>query len=243
MSLTIYPLHLGETQVDYSMMVWQKNCGEKTWVPTLAWLILGHDKPILVDTGFRSMDDIRKVGVGARQTEGQTLEAQLAKHKVGPADIGYVIHTHLHLDHCGQTYKFDNAEIFVQRRELQFAAAPLYPTSSYDRVDIARLIGDLWPRLTLLDGDTDVFPGIGTRVTQGHTPAHQMVLVELASGTAVIAGDAAFIPAVNIDQQIPPGYIYNLQAATEELQFLKHQKYVLLTHDIDAYERHATGLS
>ena len=242
MSLTIFPVHLGETQVDFSMLVWGTNCGQKTWGPVLGWLILGAEKPILVDTGFRSSEDLSKV-VPARQSEEQTLEAQLAKHDLTPGDIGYVIHTHLHVDHCGLTYKLENAQLFAQRKELQFAAAPLFPAAFYDPVDISRLMGDLRPRLELLDGDTELFPGIRTIVSEGHTPAHQMVFVELASGTAVICGDAAYNFSFNVEHQVPPGYYYNLQAVTEELQLLKRQKYVLPTHDGEIYERYAGGVS
>lgn len=242
MSLSIHPVHLGETQVDFSMLVWGTNCGEKTWGPVLGWLILGGQKPILVDTGFRSAEDLSQV-VPARQSEEQTLEAQLARHDLKPGDIGYVIHTHLHVDHCGLTYKLENAELIAQRKELQFAAAPLFPAAFYDQVDIARLMGDLRPRLTLLDGDAELFPGIRTIVTQGHTPAHQMVFVELESGTAVICGDAAYNYAYNVGHQVPPGYYYNLQAVTEELALLKRQKYVLPTHDGAVYERFVDGIS
>jgi N-acyl homoserine lactone hydrolase len=241
-SLTIFPVHLGETQVDFSMLVWQTNCGEKTWGPVLAWLILGAEKPILVDTGFRSADDLSQI-VPARQSEEQTLEAQLAKHDLTPGDVGYVVHTHLHVDHAGLTYKLENAEILVQRRELEFAQTPLFPAAFYDQVDVGRLLGDLSPRVKQLDGDSELFPGIRTVVTEGHTPAHQMVFVELASGTAVICGDAAYNVAYNVEAQVPPGYYYNLQAVSEELQLLKQQKYVLPTHDGAIYERYAEGVS
>jgi hypothetical protein len=30
MSLTIYPLNLGEVEVDFSFLVWQTNCGTPT---------------------------------------------------------------------------------------------------------------------------------------------------------------------------------------------------------------------
>lgn len=243
MSYSIFPLDLGETKVDFSMLVWQTNCGQKNWGPVLGYLILGADKPIVVDTGFRSAEDLTNAGVPSRQSEEQTLAAQLAKHDLTPADIGYVIHTHLHVDHCGLTYQMENAQIFVQRKELQFAAAPLFPVGFYDRIDIARLLTDMWPRVTLLDGDGEILPGIRGLVKQGHTPAHMMVFVDLASGTAVIAGDAAYNVEYNVGMQIPPGYYYNLQAVTEELQILKRYEHVLPTHDPDVYARYAGGLS
>jgi glyoxylase-like metal-dependent hydrolase (beta-lactamase superfamily II) len=208
----------------------------------LGWLILGSEKPILVDTGFRSAEDLSQI-VPARQSDEQTLEAQLAKHDLKTGDVGYVIHTHLHVDHAGLTYKLANAELFAQKRELEFAAEPLFPAAFYDQTDIERLNSDLKPRLTLLDGDTELFPGIRTIVTEGHTPAHQMVFVELDSGTAAVCGDAAYNYEFNVEKQVPPGYYYNLQAVSDELKLLKEQTYVLPTHDGAVYDRYAGGIS
>lgn len=89
MSSAIHPLNLGEVQVDGSFVVWQTNCGEPMYVPATAWLITGAGKPILVDAGFRSAEDVTAYsGLAARRAENQTLEAQLALHDPSPADIG-----------------------------------------------------------------------------------------------------------------------------------------------------------
>jgi glyoxylase-like metal-dependent hydrolase (beta-lactamase superfamily II) len=39
--------------------------------------------------------------------------------------VEIVISTHLHWDHCGNFSIFPNADIYVQRRELGSAVAPL----------------------------------------------------------------------------------------------------------------------
>src|SRR5947209_19580839 len=88
MSLTIYPLNLGEVEVDFSFLVWQTNCGNPTYVPATSWLITGADKPILVDAGFPSAADVKAYsGVNARQSPEQTLEAQLSTYKRKPGEI------------------------------------------------------------------------------------------------------------------------------------------------------------
>ncbi len=93
MSLAIYPRNLGELETDFSTLIWLTNRGTRTNVPSTSWLIIGAEKPILVDTSFRIVDDT------ARRSSEQTLEAQLARHGLHPEDIGYVVHTHLHIDH------------------------------------------------------------------------------------------------------------------------------------------------
>lgn len=57
MAITVFPLDLGEMEMDRSFTVWQTGCGEREWFPAAAWLVLGAGKPILVDTGFRSVED------------------------------------------------------------------------------------------------------------------------------------------------------------------------------------------
>src|SRR6266436_2838289 len=41
--------------------------------------------------------------------------------RMTPADIGLVINTHLHFDHCGQNAVFKHAACYVQRTELDRA--------------------------------------------------------------------------------------------------------------------------
>lgn len=244
MSLAIYPLQVGEVEVDFSFLVWQTNCGTPTYVPSTSWLITGADKPILVDTSYRSAEDVKAYsGLNARRPAEQTLEAQLAKHNLKPADIGYVIHTHLHIDHCGLDDQLPNARIFLQRAELQYAAAPLFPIPFYDRQDIATLVGKLWDRVEVMDGERELFPGIRTVFTGGHTPAHQMVYVEVPSGTAIITGDAAYIASINVKMQVPFGYYVNLHEVMAGLRRIAQDgKHVLPTHDAEVYKLYPEGI-
>jgi N-acyl homoserine lactone hydrolase len=236
MSLAIHPLNLGELETDFSMLIWQTKCGTRTNIPSTSWLITGAEKPILVDTSFRSVDDT------ARRSSEQTLEAQLARHRLHPEDIGYVVHTHLHFDHCGLDDLLPNARLLLQRAELQYAAAPLYPAWMYDRQDIAKLVSTLWDRVDLLDEECELFPGIRTVFTGGHTPAHQMVYVEVPSGTAIITGDAAYL-VTNVEQQVPFGYFVDLEQVMAALRRIARDgKHVLPTHDPEVYTRYPAGI-
>jgi N-acyl homoserine lactone hydrolase len=129
MYLSIHPLDLGDLELDVSFANWQTGCGTKSWFPTTAWLVLGAQKPILVDSSFRSVEDaLSNQGLTARRSQQQTLAYQLAKHGLNPADVGCVLHTHVHMDHSGQDILLPNAKILLQRKELQNAAAPnIYP--------------------------------------------------------------------------------------------------------------------
>jgi N-acyl homoserine lactone hydrolase len=104
-----------------------------------------------------------------------------------PGDIGLVINTHLHFDHCGQNAVFKHAAFYLQRAELDRA-----------RVQSPQLAGwfdFMGAQFELLDGDAEVLPGLRVIATPGHTVGHQSVLVESADGGSdVLIGDAAYQP-------------------------------------------------
>src|SRR5882757_1760007 len=119
MGLEIQPMNLGEGEADTSFMVWSMTPGEKRWIPCSTYLILGGETPILVDAGFRDVDELfASSGFPFRQSPEQTLEANLAKHGLEPGEVGMVLFTHLHLDHTGVADKLPNSRLVIQREEL-----------------------------------------------------------------------------------------------------------------------------
>jgi len=245
MHLSIHPLDLGDLEMDVSFVNWQTDCGTKSWFPTTAWLILGAERPILVDSSFRSVEDaLSNQGLTARRARHQTLAYQLAKHGLKPADVGYLLHTHIHMDHSGQDILLPNAKILLQRKEIQNAAAPnIYPVAFYDRLNVARLVSDLWSRVEILDGETEPIPGIRCVPMPGHTPGHQAIYVATQSGTAIICGDAAMNVSVNVDKQVPPGFLDNMADTMSGLRKLQREgKYILPTHDPDVFSKYPNGV-
>jgi glyoxylase-like metal-dependent hydrolase (beta-lactamase superfamily II) len=83
---------------------------------------------------------------------------------------------------------FPNATYVVQRNELAFArhtnerTRASYLPHNYEPVDAAG-------RWRLLDGDTEILPGIHARLTPGHIPWHQSIVVSSGGETAVFLGD------------------------------------------------------
>ncbi|WP_180954595.1 N-acyl homoserine lactonase family protein [Bacillus sp. V5-8f] len=197
MSLEVHIMNVGDVELDSGFLVWGHDLGKRLIVPTYSFLILGAEKPILVDTGFRSTDIMARLGMVGIQTEEQKIENHLAKHGLKPEDIGYVIHTHLHIDHAGQTHKFPDAVAVVQRREMEAAFSGTMG-KQYTYEDSEHMFqrlhkpGSLW----LLDGDKsgpiDVVPGVKCVFANSHTPGSQFVYVETSEGTAVICGDTIY---------------------------------------------------
>ena len=150
----------------------------------------------LVDTGVGGpqgvQDDWRAVNVAAADA--------LAGLDLSPADISLVINTHLHFDHCGQNAVFKHAAFHVQRAELARARR--------EAPDLADWFDFADARFELLDGDTEIVPGLSVMTTPGHTAGHQSVVIRGADGDDLLIGDAAYTPRLYSgpdDQKLPPG--------------------------------------
>jgi N-acyl homoserine lactone hydrolase len=245
MGLTIHPLSLGEGEVDSSFAVWQLTPGTKVKVPLTGYLILGGTEPVLVDTGVGDPAALSaSVGIPFTRSAEQTLSAALAKHGISVEDIGLVIMTHLHADHTGQLGVLPRARFAVQRSELQYAAAPLFPTPLFDRHDIGLLTGALFDRIAFLDGDEEIVPGVRGVLTGGHSPGHQMLEVDVDSGLAIITGDLIFLIDPALEAGVPPGYITNLEETLRGIARIRRTAdHVLPMHDRIVYELYPDGVS
>lgn len=164
-----------------------------------AYIEEGSGRRVLVDIGFTEKEWSTAYAQGVQSGNlkgfGFPLEA-LARLDVGPGDITDIILTHLHLDHASGLNQFPKARFYVQKAELQFAiTAPEFKFTTHGHyhpetvVDIVRLA--YAERVTILDGDRGLFPGIRAVHTPGHTPGHQCVTVETDTGLVTILGDAA----------------------------------------------------
>jgi len=244
MGLEIHPLKLGEIVVDASFLVWGYDQGTKHRIPFTAYLVLGGDHPVMVDAGARDCAGIQAaMNLECAQSPEQTLEAQLGNHGVTPEDVGTVVLTHLHVDHTGLLDRLPNARFKVQRAEMQYAAAPYFPPGFFDRIDIAKMVGPLYDQIDFLEGDAQIAPGIRTVLTGGHSPAHQMVYVDVDSGQAIVTGDAVYRKDVAMEINFPPGLVHDLGDAMRALDLIRRDaKHVLPMHDPTIYDEYPEGV-
>jgi N-acyl homoserine lactone hydrolase len=125
-----------------------------------------------------------------------------------PGDIGLVINTHLHFDHCGQNAVFKHAAFYLQRAELDRARR--------ESPQLTDWFDFMNARFELLDGDTEVLPGLRVIATPGHTAGHQSVVVDSADGQSdVLIGDAAYTPRQYLEperDQLPDGQASDVAA-------------------------------
>ena len=146
-------------------------------IPIVCYLVqTGDGKNILIDSG---LPEIMPEGESEFEN-GQDVIEQLASIGLKPDDIDTVISTHYDGDHAGRHAAFTKAQYVVQRvHHLDAASNPRFAA-----------IRPQWDqpmeRIRLVDGDTELLPGLELIETSGHVPGHQSVLVRLPKTGAVL---------------------------------------------------------
>ncbi|PJG50418.1 MBL fold hydrolase [Bradyrhizobium forestalis] len=173
------------------------------------WLIRGHGRDILVDTGFNA----EEASARARKLTLNPVDA-LERFGVAATAIRDVIVTHLHYDHAGNLDRFPNARFHLQEREMAYATGRCmcngllrHPFSVEHVTQMVRHV--YGERVTFYSGDGEVAPGVTVHRVGGHSDGLQVVKVETARGSVVLASDAAHYYA-NLQRRSPFPIVYNV---------------------------------
>ena len=126
------------------------------------------------------------------------LDHALADAGLSADDIDIVVASHLHFDHVGGFTKigkdgslvprFPKARYIAHRAEWEDATHP------HERNRASYLQENFVPLkdagvLTLVDDGAEIIPGVRYRRSGGHTPNHQVVVIESGKRTAVFTAD------------------------------------------------------
>ena len=252
---TLYPFNTAEWTFDNSMMVRLQEPGTPYTGTCPAWLIDHPEGLVLFDTGVSAdlKNDPEGYGpYGAPHmaaftptldvTEDQTASAQVTSLGYDPAEVEYVVLSHLHTDHAGDVTSFPDSEIIVQQAELDYAFWPADP--------IQRgfyLLGDFGPLRTpdydvaVIDGEYDLFGDGSVELipTPGHTPGHQSLKLELDSETVILGADVAHQLA-GYEAELMAPFNWDTERSIESVRRIKNlarqsDADVYLTHDADQF--------
>lgn len=199
--------------------LWQKliPADENNLIPmvTNLYVLEADGRTILFEAGLGdSLSDREKKIYG---TVGESrIESGLEELGYTVDDIDVVILTHLHTDHCAGAVKrngdrhvprFPKAEYIIDRREWDQALHPDERTGAVYVPD--RLISlEMSGQVKFIEGDTELFPGIRTIQTGGHTPYHFGLEIESGGEYLYYYADIlcttahlriAYIPATDLD--------------------------------------------
>jgi len=183
--------------------LWQRSCpaDEKNRIHLACnCLLVEWDGPggrrAIIETGHGAKYDEKEQKIYAIDV-GRWLRPGLAAAGIDPATISDVILSHLHFDHAGGlTYEedgrllptFPRARVHAQRREFEDARRNFGVMKTTYREENFRPIdeADAWH---LVDGETEIMPGVRAIMTPGHTRGHHSIVVEGRERTLVFGGD------------------------------------------------------
>jgi N-acyl homoserine lactone hydrolase len=151
-------------------------------IPIVCYLLQTDDgQNILIDSGLPTVIPEEQQDF----VNGQMVLEQLATIGLQPDDIDLVISTHYDFDHSGSHGAFTKAKYIVQRSHHEQAPGN-------ERFALTRSQWDQpIERIHLVDGDTQLLPGLELIETSGHVLGHQSVLLRLPkTGTVVLTVDA-----------------------------------------------------
>lgn len=192
--------------------LWQRRIAadERNRIPLAMRCLLVEtpDELVLIDNGAGNKEpakfhDIYGLDNGPHDARADgpyptRVEEAIAAAGFSAADVGIVIDTHLHFDHAGGNthiagegdvrLSFPNARYHVQGGEWEYAhlrnerIQASYFGPNFDPVEQAG-------RFVFAEGDTEILPGVRVRLTPGHTPHHQSVLLTSHGETACFLAD------------------------------------------------------
>ena len=228
-ALTCHTLEAGFQHLDGGAMfgvvpkpLWEKRIAPdaRNRIPlAMRPMLVEHpDGLVLIDNGLGNKEDAKFADIYGIENAGSApgttrLEDALKELGYTPADVKWMIDTHLHFDHAGGNTRsdgetqgrsggvdlrpsdpatlrltFPNATYVVQKGELHYAR------HTNERTRASYLPHNFEPvdaagKWKLIEGDVEILPGIRSLVTPGHVPYHQAIVVSNGGETAVFLAD------------------------------------------------------
>ncbi len=224
MTVRLYAMTCGHLTMPVSMLI---EGGEGTLkIPIPAYLIEHKKGVALFDSGMSLLvqrDKHKALGplepyFKVDFEPGEEIAARLSAIGRDPDRMDYLINSHLHFDHAGGNSLVPNARVIVQKREWEAGHIPeLIEANYYDPRDY-----DHGQDLLQVDGEYDVFGDGAVRCipTHGHTPGHQSLQLQTASGEIVLCGDACYLRRT-LDEMRLPGIVSDRDLMMASLHKLK----------------------
>ena len=216
---TIIPIRTGHSENDASKTIAKRKIGSKTYQFGHGCVALRDNETgeyTLLDTSMAHWTEVEKNNLPyrANKEKGPTLEEALAKAGIRPVDVKRICLSHMHQDHCWNLGLFpETTPIYVQRKELEHAAAPLPPErESYSVID--RPGCPCWMpylrQFVPIEGDYQIAPGLRALFTPGHTCGSQSFLIDTRKGQYIYVGDLYYTEE-NYTEDAIIGWYYSME--------------------------------
>lgn len=194
--MRLYVLLAGQVCVDKGRSLTSGvDVGKRAHIPVPIFVLeTDAGENVLIDTGLHDVhitdpeytwrgEPLGELSVPVMRPEDY-LPRRLEQISVRVDEVHRVINTHLHFDHAGCNKLFPHAPIYVQGEHYRYAKDnPLFKCEYWD---------DPALNYELVEGDTELLPGVHAIVTSGHTRGHQSLLIELSRRNVILCGDAIY---------------------------------------------------
>ena len=169
--------------------------GDEVRLPIGCFLVPGQ-LMVLVDAGVGPVD---YGGMGL--IFGGNLLPQLAAQGIAPEQVDVLALSHLHPDHVGwladtdSEPTFRNAHVYLGSGDWEFFVegdGGVMGLAPHLRACLRELAER--GRITLLDDDRQIAPGITRLAAPGHTPGHSLFAIHDRGERALLFGDAIYCP-------------------------------------------------
>lgn len=232
----IYPLRNGDLAINGKHAFKGGDETETYGYRLYSFLILGGEKPMLVDAG---LVDVAEMNRGAAkvlaepitQKPEHTIPRQLKKFGLAPEDIGHVFVTHLHFDHVDGLDAYTNAIVHIGNKEWELATADRSRSWGHARILANFIDNPQWARRLSLCEDEEILPGIESFWVGGHTPGSMAYSVNTAAGRTVCTGDTVSLLA-NLERDVAVGVQVSQDECMAGMQRIRERAdFVLPSHD------------
>ena len=214
--LEVYALHVGDRDTTRCQFLYRDPSHERLTISFYFWLVLGGAEPIVIDTCFDAAYAKRR---GLQSYRDRT--ELLRQVGVDPREVTTVVMSHLHWDHCAGHALFPRARILVQEREIAFWNGGIMRYAAIASSGSEATLDDLQKpetgnRISAVDGNFRLAPGIDVYRLAGHTPGMQVVTAQTPKGTVVLANDTMHYYE-NLERRRPVQVTMDMPGALQSL--------------------------
>ena len=258
----VYLLDGGTLVIDGYHVFWNRGPAGDIRFPVYSILVEHKDGRLLIDTGF-DYDHVMKVLPFEKpvQSKDQTIPGALKLIGLEPKDIGVVVNSHFHFDHCGGNKYFPHAKKICHALEVPQACNPEpfehlgYSDLSFSaeaaeaRGVTAQLLAGTTRANSAFEGitgDVDLAKGVKLIATPGHSIGHYSLLVEFGTRKPILFTIDCAYTQKSLETLNQASFHIDPVAGVKSMRRVKKMAEdlgadLMYSHDLENYKTYKTG--